>query len=135
MAIASDLLPFRFLKLYPKLCHRATFVDVDYPKIIKKKREIIVNTDPLCEALEDLDTLNPQDPVLIRARGYLALGCDLKQIDRLTKALEDLTKNCSVLFLAEVVITYMEPEDADHVIRWASQYHDGKLQRHLIATI
>lgn len=113
--------------MHPQLCHKATFVDVDYPTLIKKKREIVVNTDPLCEALDDLDTLSPQDAILIRSLAYLALGCDLKQIDNITKLLEDELhiKDCSVLFIAEVALTYMDPEDADCVIKWASQFDDG----------
>ena len=123
----SDPLPFRFLTLYPESCCEATFVDVDYPSVIKKKREVIVNTDPLCEALEGLDTLGPQDAILIRAHKYLALGCDLKQIDDATKVLENelSIRDCSVLFLAEVALTYMEPGDADLVIKWAGQFDDG----------
>ena len=127
LSFASDPLPFRFLTLYSRLCQQAIFVDVDYPTLIRKKREIILNTDPLCEALDGLDTHNPQDDILIRANHYLALGCDLKQIADLTKILESQLniRDCTVLFLAEVALTYMQPEDADSVIQWASQFNDG----------
>ncbi|KAI9694117.1 MAG: tRNA methyltransferase ppm2 [Bathelium mastoideum] len=125
-ASPSDPLPFRFLKLHPKLCSQATFIDVDYPILMKKKREIILNTDPLCEDLDGLDTHNPQDVILVRANRYIGLGCDLKQLDGLTKVLEEQVHigDCAVLFLAEVSMTYMQPVDADSVIQWGSRFGD-----------
>ncbi|KAF2240086.1 LCM-domain-containing protein [Viridothelium virens] len=131
-----DPLPFRFLSSYPDICQNTTFVDVDFPPLIMRKREIIDNTAPLCETLEDLDTVNPQYPILLRSRRYLALGCDMKRVDGLTNVLEHELhiRESSVLFLAEVAITYMESKDADSVINWASQFDDARfclLEQHL----
>ncbi|KAI9713496.1 MAG: tRNA methyltransferase ppm2 [Bogoriella megaspora] len=118
------------------LINRGYWLHIDYPALIRRKRDIIVNTDPLVEALHGLNTQCPQDALFIRSEKYLALGCDLKQINDITKLLEEQLdiQHCSVLFVAEVAITYMEPEDADSVIRWASQFGNARfclLEQHL----
>ena len=58
---------------------------------------------------------------------YLALGCDLADIERLEKILSENIDlgNCSILCVAEVSITYMDVGGADSLIRWASRYRDS----------
>lgn len=58
---------------------------------------------------------------------YLALGCDLADIERLEKILNENIdiESCSILCVAEVSITYMDVGDADSLIRWASRYRDS----------
>ena len=57
----------------------------------------------------------------------MALGCDLADVNRLSKALEnefDLER-CLILCIAEVSVTYMEVAAADSLIRWTSCYNDS----------
>jgi tRNA wybutosine-synthesizing protein 4 len=57
----------------------------------------------------------------------MALGCDLKDLvtlERLLRAEFDVPSS-SILFVAEVSITYMPLNDSDALIRWASTIEDG----------
>lgn len=64
-----------------------------------------------------------------RGKHYMALGCDLTDIDRLSEVLEKETdlENSLVLCIAEVSVTYMDVATADSLIRWASRYNDSML--------
>jgi tRNA wybutosine-synthesizing protein 4 len=62
--------------------------------------------------------------VLLRSDQYIQVGCDLRDLSRLSAVLAsavdvlDLRK-CEILFTAEVSITYMDTDAADDLIRWA----------------
>ncbi|KAL8669856.1 MAG: hypothetical protein Q9168_005573 [Polycauliona sp. 1 TL-2023] len=64
--------------------------------------------------------------IIIRSNNYVGVGCDLRDIARLSKILEEDLQigNCLVLCSAEVSITYMDVEAADALISWAAQYDD-----------
>ena len=68
-----------------------------------------------------------QAPVYIRSDRYLALGCNLKDLQTLERLLRSElgVSRASFMFVAEVSITYMPTADADAVIRWASTLEDG----------
>ncbi|CAL8578501.1 tRNA methyltransferase ppm2, variant 3 [Xanthoria parietina] len=131
-----DPLPFQCLSKYPEDCAGVTFVDVDFPELISKKRDIILEhselqtlvgpiqsdgQDRLASALQSTDS---GLPILIRSNRYVGVGCDLRDIARLSKALEEELQigNCLVLCSAEVSITYMDVDAADALITWAVQY-------------
>ena len=68
-----------------------------------------------------------EPPVYLRSGQYLAIGCDLRDLDLLERTLRtelDISSS-SVLFVAEVSATYMPVEDSDALIRWASTLEDG----------
>ena len=67
--------------------------------------------------------------LLLRSDQYIQLGCDLRDLARLIRALNQVVdmENCSVLFTAEVSITYMNVEAADTLIEWAATLVDGML--------
>ncbi|KAL9008231.1 MAG: hypothetical protein Q9180_009521, partial [Flavoplaca navasiana] len=56
----------------------------------------------------------------------MGVGCDLRDIARLDKTLEEelQIRGCLVLCSAEVSITYMDVNAADALITWAAQYDD-----------
>lgn len=70
---------------------------------------------------------NDADPVLLRSDKYCQLGCDLRRLDALRQTLESFLdlSNCSVLFVAEVSITYMDTASADSLIQWACSIGQG----------
>ena len=74
-------------------------------------------------------TLRPSElPVFVRSDRYMALGCDLRNlghIQTLMQAEMDLASS-SVLFVAEVSLTYMPVTDSDALLAWASTLEDGK---------
>jgi tRNA wybutosine-synthesizing protein 4 len=70
-------------------------------------------------------------PVYVRSDQYMAIGCDLRQLNVLEKTLRaelDIVSS-SVLFVAEVSATYMPVADSDALIRWASTLEDGKYRK------
>lgn len=66
--------------------------------------------------------------ILFRSDQYLQLGCDLRNLPQLEETLASVIdlQNCSILFTAEVSITYMNLKTADALINWASTLPKGK---------
>jgi tRNA wybutosine-synthesizing protein 4 len=127
LTVQSDPLPFQFWHRHPSLSQDATFVDVDYPQLIERKRDRILGNELLRNALLGTDLRPSQAPVYVRSSRYLALGCDLRDLETLERLLrvEIDAADASFLFVAEVSVTYMPTPDADSVIRWASTLQDG----------
>lgn len=102
-------------------------MDVDYPQLIARKRDRMLGNELLRNALFETNLRPSQEPVFVRSSRYLALGCDLRDLETLGRLLRtevDATA-ASFLFVAEVSVTYMPTPDADSVIRWASTLGDG----------
>ncbi|KAF7591242.1 tRNA methyltransferase ppm2 [Aspergillus hancockii] len=118
-----DPLPYMLLSADSSLCRGTTFVDIDYEKLMVNKKTAIRRTDEITQLLEDVEFLSDDSAVQIRSKHYLAIGCDLKNITKLDSVLkaEVLPSECSVLFLAEVSLTYMDVKSANAVVSWASQ--------------
>lgn len=125
---SSDPLAFQWLSKYPNKCQNVTFVDIDYPELIMRKLEVISQTPQLRDLLNAAVPVGGRDaaPPPVNNR-YLALGCDLADIERLEKILNENVdlESCSILCVAEVSITYMDVGGADSLIRWASRYRDS----------
>lgn len=103
------------------------FVDVDYPQLINKKTEIILATPQLHDLLGHVRTSANSEIVRLRSDSYLAVGCDLRDLEQLQCALSkelELSK-CIFLLTAEVSVTYMDVEAADALIAWAAKLEDG----------
>ncbi|KAI9836419.1 MAG: hypothetical protein M1819_001450 [Sarea resinae] len=127
MHVSSDPLPFQCLSRYPTTCQNARFVDVDYEQLMWKKTETISSTEQLREWLTNVEIGAPDQTIMLRSSQYLAVGCDLRNMEKLTAALEKELGNtdCRTLFIAEVSITYMDVEAADSVISWAARFNDS----------
>jgi len=112
----------------PDLCRDTTFVDVDFPALMQKKSQIITEQPALRDLLDKVSvSLNTRD-VYLQSEHYIAIGCDLrdiKQLDALLRHQLDLP-NCTVLVVAEVSITYMEPDAADELVCYTSGLGDGR---------
>lgn len=128
LCLHSDPLAFQWLSKYPDKCRNVTFVDIDYPELITRKLEVISQTPQLRDLLDTSVPIGGRDraPPQVANR-YLALGCDLADIERLEKILNENIdiESCSILCVAEVSITYMDVGDADSLIRWASRCRDS----------
>lgn len=129
---SSDVVPWQCWTRYPNDCQesRAVFVDVDFPDLIQKKRQVVLNTPELYSHLTNVQTGHDQQNVFsLRSDRYYQIGCDLRQTDALEKALASILnrQDCVFLFIAEVSITYMETETADPLIKWASSIGHGRL--------
>lgn len=110
------------------LCRDTTFVDIDYEKLMVNKKTAIQRTNEIMSHLENVEFFPDDKAVQIRSDHYLAIGCDLKNIKKLDETLrnEVLPAECSVLYLAEVSLTYMDVESANAVVNWASKLSSGQ---------
>lgn len=123
----SDVLPWQCEVRYPESCQGVTFVDVDYPDLIQKKRQIVLETPELQGLLETWE-VSHDSPIVLKSQKYCQVGCDLRQLATLQTCLDTLfdVPNTEFLFVAEVSITYMDTKGADGVIGWASTLRHGK---------
>ncbi len=85
-----------------------------------------MDTPELLAPLSDVEFLD-SPPLLLRSRQYYQVGCDLRQLSTLQRALSEVTgaSTCEYLFIAEVSMTYMETAAADALIQWTSTFGDG----------
>ena len=105
-----------------------SFIDVDFPELMKKKCDIITTTD-LCETIGPFQRYTVDEGTHLRSSKYIALGCDLTDIEKVQKLVSnevDLSSSL-ILCIAEVSITYMMTETADALIAWAAQHEDSAL--------
>ena len=111
------------------LCRDTTFVDIDYEKLMINKKTALRQTGEITELLEGVEFLPDDSDVQIRSKDYIAVGCDLKNLTKLDRVLKTqiLSSECSVLFLAEVSLTYMDVKSANAVVNWASKLSDGQI--------
>jgi tRNA wybutosine-synthesizing protein 4 len=124
---SSDPLPFQLFSRETALCGDAKFVDIDYEKLMLTKRDVIQQNKELSELFERLESLPESNTTVIRSRHYLGIGCDLKDIPKLEKALNselDLSRY-SIFCTAEVSLTYMDVKSADSLVQWVSKLSNG----------
>ncbi|KAM0364386.1 hypothetical protein HYE67_002616 [Fusarium culmorum] len=124
LGAGSDVLPWQSYHRYGDSCGDALFIDVDYPDLMRKKRAIVLGTPQLSELLGEDPYVSEKetDHLLLRSDKYCQVGCDLRELETLRKCLESFLplSECSVLFVAEVSVTYMDTISADALIQWAS---------------
>lgn len=110
-------------------------MDVDYPPLIEKKRDRMLSNGMLRDALLKTKLRSSEPPVQLRSDQYMAIGCDLRDLGTLESILraEFDVPATSIMFVAEVSVTYMPVKDADTLIQWASTLEDGmSIKKHLI---
>lgn len=125
--MCSDPLAFQWLSNDALKCQDTKFVDVDFPELMAKKKEIIVNTPQLRNLLGSHQTVEDYSGTHLRSKHYSALGCDLTDIPKLEALLTnemDFSRSL-ILCVAEVSITYMDVEAADSLIHWAANHKDS----------
>ncbi|KAF2188236.1 LCM-domain-containing protein [Zopfia rhizophila CBS 207.26] len=123
-----DPLPFQCWHRYASFCENATFVDVDYPQLMERKIVRILTSTLLRDALLRANLRSSELPICLRTDKYMALGCDLRDLTTLERILKQELgrKSHSILFVAEVSLTYMNVSDSDSLIRWASTFSDAR---------
>lgn len=87
----------------------------------------------LRDALLKTKLRSSEPPVYLRSDQYMAIGCDLRDLNTLERILraEFDVSATSIMFVAEVSVTYMPVKDADTLIQWASTLEDGMLAQKL----
>jgi len=101
-------------------------VDVDYRELMLTKTSIIRETSVLKELVRPQEISTPD--FVIESEQYLGIGVDLRDLESLDLAIRSLRDldEALVLCIAEVSITYMDPDAADALIAWARTNFDGK---------
>lgn len=134
----SDPLPFLYVGKHPELCQNTTFVDVDYPVLMQNKLGIIDKTEQLRVLLPKLTKTNNETGLLGSSDPYVAIGCDLYNLDLLRHILQDHLRiedaSVAILFVAEVSLAYMDREASQTVLEWAASLSDVRfclLEQHL----
>ncbi|KAK8160928.1 hypothetical protein BKA80DRAFT_238503 [Phyllosticta citrichinensis] len=123
-----DPLPFIILHKFPELVENTTFVDVDYPQLMQKKRACIDQADDLKKSFPFLRNWTSKEPAVWKAGQYVTVGCDLRQLAKLERILNSVAnaENRAILFVAEVSVAYMDVKSADAVVSWASSFNDAR---------
>ncbi len=121
------------------------FVDIDYPELLTEKLKIVSETPQLADLVGPSQETGSSKSVLYRTPYYIAIGCDLANIEALDHVLakELDVKSSMILCTAEVSVTYMRTEAADSLIGWAAQYKNSMseiifalcIARYLLITI
>lgn len=135
---SSDPLPFLFLGKQPELCHNTTFVDVDYPILMRNKLGIIEKTEQLRALLPKFTKTGQDSGLLCSSEPYVAIGCDLGDLMPLQDILQSHLGmgdgSVAILFTSEVSTAYMELSASQTVFQWAATYNDVRfclLEQHL----
>jgi tRNA wybutosine-synthesizing protein 4 len=123
-----DPLPFR-MKL-KKLHGNSKFIDIDYSDLIKRKVSAIRQDFSLKQYIDEescRETVYGGSPI-IDYGWYCLVGCDLGDLDTLSRVFEDVVDivESDILFVAEVSITYMPLLKADRLIQWAASHEYGE---------
>lgn len=89
------------------------------------KTSIIKETSALADLVKPNHGLNLY--FVMHSEQYYAAGCDLRDLQSLDLAIRSLGNidAALVLCIAEVSMTYMEPDAADALIAWASTLSAG----------
>lgn len=131
LILVSDPLPFQYLGKHRELCRSACFVDVDYPPLMRRKMELIQANPALRDLVPDLIVNDANNPLVAHSKGYAALACDLRHLDKLGNLLRQQfdceNRAVAFLFVAEVSVAYMERQHADELLCWAATFKDGML--------
>jgi tRNA wybutosine-synthesizing protein 4 len=128
--VSSDPLAFQCLSNDAFRCRKTRFIDVDFPELIAKKREIVLNTPQLKSLVGSYQILEHCSGIHLRSEHYSALGCNLTDIPKLEALLTNDTdlSRALILCIAEVSVTYMDVDAADSLIHWAANHNDSMIK-------
>uniref|UniRef100_A0AAV2K2B5 tRNA wybutosine-synthesizing protein 4 n=1 Tax=Knipowitschia caucasica TaxID=637954 RepID=A0AAV2K2B5_KNICA len=99
----------------------AVVFEVDFPEVARRKSALINSNVTLRERL-DSNCKCVTEPLYFSSSQYLLLGVDVRELLQMEKALNlaGFDRTAPTLILSEVVLTYMEVNWSDSVIRWAA---------------
>ncbi|XP_015708019.1 tRNA wybutosine-synthesizing protein 4 isoform X2 [Coturnix japonica] len=117
-----DSLYFRLKDM--DLLHHAVVYEVDFPDVACQKAALIKRTEELSALVEDTGSEGLGATTAFSGKDYRLLGVDLSELPKLRIALDEagLDNEVPTLFIAEVVLTYMENSRSDALIQWAAEH-------------
>ncbi|NXX49859.1 TYW4 protein, partial [Tricholaema leucomelas] len=104
------------------LLHHTVVYEVDFPCVVSHKAALIRGAEELLALVGDAG--GEPGAVPFSAGDYKLLGADLSQLPELERALEQagVDKEVPTLFIAEVVLAYMESSRSDALLSWAAEH-------------
>ncbi|KAF4792745.1 tRNA wybutosine-synthesizing protein 4 [Turdus rufiventris] len=105
------------------LLHHTVVYEVDFPNVACQKATLIKGMKELSELVGDTGG-EGKGAITFSGEDYKLLGVDLSDLSELERALEEagLNNEIPTLFIAEVVLTYMENTRSDALIQWAAEH-------------
>ncbi|KAF1494027.1 tRNA wybutosine-synthesizing protein 4, partial [Eudyptula minor novaehollandiae] len=105
------------------LLHHTVVYEVDFPNVACQKATLIKRIKELSALVEDIGG-EGLGVITFSGEDYKLLGVDLSELSELERALEEagLDNEIPTLFIAEVVLTYMENSRSDALIQWAAEH-------------
>ncbi|XP_023801618.1 tRNA wybutosine-synthesizing protein 4 isoform X2 [Cyanistes caeruleus] len=105
------------------LLHHTVVYEVDFPNVACQKAALIKGMKELSALVGDTGG-EGLGAITFSAVDYKLLGVDLSELSELERTLEEagLNKEIPTLFIAEVVLTYMENTRSDALIQWAAEH-------------
>lgn len=105
------------------LLHHTVVYEVDFPSVACQKATLIKRKKELSALVGDTGG-EELGVIAFSGEDYKLLGVDLSELSELERALEEagLDNGMPTLFIAEVVLTYMENSRSDALIQWAAEH-------------
>lgn len=121
-----DVLPFQLLEQGGNY----EFYDFDYPELVQRKLAVMNEAPEILLVVGDKNEITPVQKnmgIVMATPKYKLVGCDLKNTELYKKQLESLLPKGAgpTIFIAEVSLAYMKPEDANPVIEISAQVEDS----------
>lgn len=115
-----DPLPFQLLA--EKKHSNISFLDFDYPDLLKRKVSMVKDSPEILSVLGDEVEADKSLGVLFSTDKYKIVACDLKDQELYAKQLSLLLDDHKIaIFVAEVSLAYMKPEHANPIIELSSK--------------
>uniref|UniRef100_A0A8C3BUZ6 tRNA wybutosine-synthesizing protein 4 n=1 Tax=Cairina moschata TaxID=8855 RepID=A0A8C3BUZ6_CAIMO len=106
------------------LLHHTVMYEVDFPNVACQKATLIKTTKELSALVGDTEGERLGVTTAFSGEDYKLLGVDLSELSKLSTALKEagLDNEVPTLFIAEVVLTYLENSRSDALIQWAAEH-------------
>ncbi|NXR99861.1 TYW4 protein, partial [Oxylabes madagascariensis] len=105
------------------LLHHTVVYEVDFPNVACQKATLIKGMKELSALVGDTGG-EGLGAITFSGEDYKLLGVDLSELSELERILKEagLNNEIPTLFIAEVVLTYMENTRSDALIEWAAEH-------------
>ncbi|KAI6079995.1 tRNA wybutosine-synthesizing protein 4 [Aix galericulata] len=106
------------------LLHHTVMYEVDFPNVACQKATLIKTTKELSALVGDTEGERLGVTTAFSGEDYKLLGVNLSELSKLSTALKEagLDNEVPTLFIAEVVLTYLENSRSDALIQWAAEH-------------
>ncbi|KAG0264964.1 tRNA methyltransferase ppm2, partial [Linnemannia exigua] len=106
------------------------YIDIDYPTLITERLYMVRTQDTLRNLLPQNPTVDDVGDFV--SDTYSCMGIDLRNLETLRKGLETtgVVPGLPILVISEVVLSYLEADESDAVLRFFGGYPDATFILH-----